>query len=116
MEHFIRFWIPLGALIISVVSHIISVSNKQFVKRYEAAKKRTEFLPKILQTIAVLRSKKDQLFLVKDICAGCQGNQADKICNDYDQFIDDIEKQYRDYEEMLLISDPIFMCKNLDYI
>lgn len=67
MEHFIRFWIPLGALIISVVSHIISVSNKQFVKRYETAKKRTEFLPKILQTIAVLRSKKDQLFLVKAI-------------------------------------------------
>ncbi len=107
MENLLKLWLPIGAFLISIVSLSLSVTNMRFTKRFESAKKRTELLSMLLDEMAVLRTKKEQLLSVKELCHTCPKNQAEQICSGYNNLIKSLEHIYEEIEEMTRITDPI---------
>lgn len=107
MESVIKLWLPIGAFLISIGSLLLSVTNIRFAKRFESAKKRTELLSMLLDVMAVLRSKKEQLLSVREICQGCPKSGADEICVGYEGLIQSTEDIYERVEGMTRITDPI---------
>jgi len=68
VETLVKFWIPVGAIVISIISLLISLSNIRFNKRYEAAKKRTEMLSFLVQTMTACILKRDQMKRALEKC------------------------------------------------
>ncbi len=90
-----------------MISILLSLVNFRFNKRFEAVKKRTELLMTLLQTMSVMKSKREQLLLVKDICKKCPASRSDKVCSDYDKTIERLETTYKKYDRLLSVADPI---------
>lgn len=107
MENIIKLWLPMGAFLISILSLLLSIINMRFAKSFESAKKRTELLSLLLDGMAVLSAKKEQLLSVKEICHGCPKSLADKLCSAYEGLIQSLEQRYEDIEGMTKITDPI---------
>jgi hypothetical protein len=81
--------------------------NMRFTKRFESAKKRTELLSLILDGMAVLRAKKEQLLSVKDLCHACPKSRAEQICSSFENLIQKLGHKYEEIEGMIKITDPI---------
>jgi hypothetical protein len=61
----------------------------------------------LLDGMAVLGAKKEQLLSVKEICHGCPKSQAEEICLGYEGLIQSLKHRYEEIEEMIRITDPI---------
>lgn len=107
MENLIKFGLPIGAFVISMISLVFSFKNMRFTKRYESAKKRTELLFMVLDGITVLRAQKEQLLSLKELCRACPESRAEQICSDYDKLIESQGLTCEDIEKMTKITDPI---------
>jgi hypothetical protein len=107
MENVIKLWLPIGAFLISIVSLLLSIFNMRFAKRFEGAKKRTELLSVLLDGMAVLSAKKEQLLSVKELCHGCPKSLSDELCSRYEGLIQSLERRYEEIEGMTRITDPI---------
>lgn len=107
MNDLLSFWLPICAFIISFISLGISISNMMFSRKYEAAKKRTELMVKILRIKTILKEKKANLFKVKDICKNCPKGAADHICSSYENDINKISELYQKIDDRVNVSDPI---------
>lgn len=107
MDNVVNVWFPILAVIISVISLVISYSNSRFMKKFEAAKKRTEIMSNVSTTLVFLRKERDHLFLVKDICNGCPSSRAESICSRYNSLIERLDGLYQELDEMTDVGDPI---------
>ncbi len=108
MENFVKFWVPIGAIIISIVSLWISLSNSRFNKRFEAAKKRTEFLSLLLQSMINISIKREEIHSALRKCqeAGCPKNMTEDVLARYDEIMKTSEGLYSIFQQANY-KDPI---------
>lgn len=113
LEIFVKYWVPVIAIVISVVSLCVSVlvslSNSRFNKRFEAAKKRTELLSLVLQNMTGLSIRREQvnsaLKRCKE-CGDCPQDMIDKILSEFERSLKSMERSYSSLEK-LNSPDPI---------
>jgi hypothetical protein len=103
----INLWLPIGAIIISLISLYLSLSKNRFYRKYEAAKKRSELVTAFLNTRTTLKSKQAELLKVKEICKNCPSSLGDNLCKQYEQLIKIIDYNLNIIAEAVTFNNPI---------
>lgn|GEM_PF-5741984 len=72
METILKYFLPIGAFAISIVSLLVSFFNSRFNKRFEAAKKRNEIHSLLSDNWTTFEIKSMQYHLALGVCKGCE--------------------------------------------